>query len=73
VNTKTKVKNSQTENGIKDKYQTHFIEQLFDSYKNKRGVAAKQAALDAKKAELPKVTISPVWRIKGTKTCLKIR
>ncbi|KAJ7869102.1 hypothetical protein B0H14DRAFT_3083946 [Mycena olivaceomarginata] len=65
VNTKTKVKNSQTENGIKDKYQTHFIEQLFDSYKNKRGVAAKQAALDAKKAELPKVTISPVWRIKG--------
>ncbi|KAJ7823425.1 hypothetical protein B0H14DRAFT_2597923 [Mycena olivaceomarginata] len=66
VNTKTKVKNSQTENGIKDKYQTHFIKQLFDSYKNKRGVAAKQAALDAKKAELPKVTISPVWRTKAT-------
>ncbi|KAJ7753154.1 hypothetical protein B0H14DRAFT_3096750 [Mycena olivaceomarginata] len=40
--------------------------QLFDSYKNKRGVAAKQAALDAKKAELPKVTISPVWRTKAT-------
>ncbi|KAJ7770349.1 hypothetical protein B0H14DRAFT_2402407 [Mycena olivaceomarginata] len=56
---------NQTSYRFLDKYQTHFIEQLFDSYKNKRGVAAKQAALDAKKAELPKVTISPVWRIKG--------
>lgn len=51
LNTKTKVKNLQTENGIKDKYQTHFIEQLFASYKGKRGVQAKQAALDAKKIQ----------------------
>ncbi|KAJ7157732.1 hypothetical protein C8R46DRAFT_1355172 [Mycena filopes] len=65
LNTKTKVKTAQTESGVKDKYQTHFIEQLFDSYKNKKGVAAKQAALDAKKAQLPETTISPVWRIKG--------
>ncbi|KAJ7659053.1 hypothetical protein DFH06DRAFT_1326896 [Mycena polygramma] len=65
VNTKTKVKASQTEHGIKDKFQTHFIEQLFNSYKGKRGIPAKQAALNAKKAQLPAVTISPVWRIKG--------
>ncbi|KAJ7110547.1 hypothetical protein C8R44DRAFT_633975 [Mycena epipterygia] len=65
LNTKTKVKNLQTENGIKDKYQTHFIEQLFTSYKGKRGVQAKQAALNAKKSNMPPITISPVWRIKG--------
>ncbi|KAJ7135127.1 hypothetical protein C8R46DRAFT_1362251, partial [Mycena filopes] len=31
----------------------------------KRGIPAKQAALDAKKSQLPSNTISPVWRIKG--------
>ncbi|KAJ7751599.1 hypothetical protein B0H16DRAFT_1839904 [Mycena metata] len=65
LNTKTKVKNLQTEKGVKDKFQTHFIEQLFDSYKNKRGRDAKQAALAAKVSQLPPVTTSPVWRIKG--------
>jgi sulfur relay (sulfurtransferase) DsrC/TusE family protein len=68
LNTKTKVKNLQTEHGIKDKFQTHFIQQLFDSYKDKKGKAAKQAALDAKISGLPKVTLSPVWRIKGLPT-----
>ncbi|KAK7029116.1 hypothetical protein R3P38DRAFT_2524834 [Favolaschia claudopus] len=65
LNTKTKVKNLQTESGIKDKYQTHFIEQLFDSYKGKRSIPVKQAALDAARARLPLNTLSPVWRIKG--------
>ncbi|KAK7037199.1 hypothetical protein R3P38DRAFT_3481335 [Favolaschia claudopus] len=65
LNTKTKVKNLQTESGVKDKYQTHFIEQLFNSYKGKRSGPVKQAALDAAKARLPPNTMSPVWRIKG--------
>ncbi|KAF8192221.1 hypothetical protein K438DRAFT_1762221 [Mycena galopus ATCC 62051] len=70
LNTKTKLKNLQTENGIKDKYQTHFIQQLFESYKGKRGTAAKQAALDAKIAKLPPQTTSPVWRIKANRSLL---
>ncbi|KAK6992397.1 hypothetical protein R3P38DRAFT_2570511 [Favolaschia claudopus] len=65
LNTKTKVKNLQTESGVKDKYQTHFIEQLFNSYKGKRSGPVKQAALDAARARLPPNTMSPVWRIKG--------
>ncbi|KAF8187836.1 hypothetical protein K438DRAFT_1907474 [Mycena galopus ATCC 62051] len=43
----------------------NLVKQLFDSYKGKRGTAAKQAALDAKIAKLPPQTTSPVWRIKG--------
>ncbi|KAJ7145018.1 hypothetical protein C8R46DRAFT_1232351 [Mycena filopes] len=65
LDTKTKVKNLQTANGVKDKYQTHFIEQLFNSYKKKRGQAPKTAARDAKLAQFPPITMSPVWRIKG--------
>ncbi|KAJ7886066.1 hypothetical protein B0H13DRAFT_2535282 [Mycena leptocephala] len=53
LDTKTKIQNQRTESG------------LFESYKNKRGRAAKQAALNARVAELPKITTSPVWRIKG--------
>ncbi|KAJ7633334.1 hypothetical protein DFH06DRAFT_1004418 [Mycena polygramma] len=64
VNTKTKVKNMCTASGIKDTFQMVFLEQLFDSYKGKRG-KAKQAALDAKLLTLPKNITSPVWRIKG--------
>ncbi|KAG6915323.1 hypothetical protein DXG01_012129 [Tephrocybe rancida] len=62
---KTKVKSMRTESGIKDTYQLHFIEQLFNSYKSKRGRSTKQAALDAKLTNLPKNTMSAMWRIKG--------
>jgi hypothetical protein len=65
VNTKTKVKNMRTSSGIKDTFQLVFLEKLFESYKGKRG-KARQEALDAKARSLPKVTTSPVWRIKGS-------
>ncbi|KAJ7732322.1 hypothetical protein B0H16DRAFT_1468668 [Mycena metata] len=42
-----------------------FLENLFDSYKTKRGKEARQAALDAEKRKLPNNTTSPVWRIEG--------
>ncbi|KAJ7435966.1 hypothetical protein B0H11DRAFT_2256623 [Mycena galericulata] len=65
LNAKTKVKNMRTASGIKDTFQLVFLEKLFDSYKGKRGVNAKQEALDSKLRSLPKNTTSPVWRIKG--------
>ncbi|KAJ7601530.1 hypothetical protein B0H17DRAFT_1241343 [Mycena rosella] len=65
LDTKTKVQTQRTESGVKDTYQLFFLEKLFQSYKGKRGRAAKQVALNARIAELPKITTSPVWRIKG--------
>ncbi|KAG5219769.1 hypothetical protein IMY05_C4770000700 [Salix suchowensis] len=62
---KTRVKAMRTETGIKDTYQLHFVEQLFDSVKGKRGEAAKQAAIDAKLRSFPSNVTSPVWRING--------
>lgn len=57
-----------TESGIKDTFQIHFLDQIFSSYKNKRGRASKQTALDARLALLPDNITSPVWRIKGAYT-----
>ncbi|KAJ7634450.1 hypothetical protein FB45DRAFT_1025398 [Roridomyces roridus] len=79
INTKTSLKDQRTEDGIKDTYQLHFLEKLFESYKSKHKPGPKQAALDAKVAELNRkfmgpgskfadlfhATSSPVWRIKG--------
>ncbi|KAJ7844241.1 hypothetical protein B0H14DRAFT_2585305 [Mycena olivaceomarginata] len=59
LDTKTKIQNQRTETGLKDTYQLFFLEKLFESYKNKKGRAAKQAALNARLAELPKITTSP--------------
>lgn len=63
--TKTKIKDERTNTGIKDTLQLAHLENLFRSYKNKRGYTAKQAALSAAMAELPKTTINPIWRIQG--------
>ncbi|KAJ6461447.1 hypothetical protein C8R45DRAFT_1056025 [Mycena sanguinolenta] len=65
ADTKTQIQNDRTKSGIKDTYQLVFLERLFQSYKGKRGRAAKQAALDACVARLPQNITSPVWRIKG--------
>ncbi|KAF7335506.1 hypothetical protein MVEN_02204400 [Mycena venus] len=65
LDTKTSVKNSCTEHGLKDKFQMVFIDRLFDSYKKKCGAETKRAALEAAVASLPSNTMSPVWRIKG--------
>ncbi|KIJ42514.1 hypothetical protein M422DRAFT_48162 [Sphaerobolus stellatus SS14] len=42
-----------TSNGIKDTYQLHFIEQLYQSYKGISDKEAKQAALDTERDKLP--------------------
>lgn len=65
LDTKMKVKKMQTNTGIKDTYQMHFLDGLFDSYKKKRGRESKQNSLNSKLAELPRHITSPVWRIKG--------
>ncbi|EGN93345.1 hypothetical protein SERLA73DRAFT_78653 [Serpula lacrymans var. lacrymans S7.3] len=65
LNCKTKVTNIQTESGIKDTYQKHFIDKNFCSYKHLRGFTTKQAALDSSLALLPANIFSPVWHIKG--------
>ncbi|KAF9487548.1 hypothetical protein BDN71DRAFT_1404584, partial [Pleurotus eryngii] len=62
---KTRVKAMRTETGIKDTYQLHFIEQLFDSVKGKHGEAAKQAAINTKLRSFPSNVTSPVWHING--------
>ncbi|KAF9808715.1 hypothetical protein IEO21_07777 [Rhodonia placenta] len=54
-----------THTGIKDTFQLHFLDKLFDSHKNRRNDATKQSALDHAVASLPPDIISPVWRIKG--------
>ncbi|KAK7059475.1 hypothetical protein R3P38DRAFT_3303396 [Favolaschia claudopus] len=60
VDTKTKIQNQRTESGVKDTYQLHFLEKMFESYRNKRGRAAKEAALSARIASLPKNITSPL-------------
>ncbi|KAJ7911667.1 hypothetical protein B0H13DRAFT_1604179 [Mycena leptocephala] len=61
LDTKTKVKKSCTEHGLKYKVQMVFLNMLFDSYKETRGAATKRAALDAVVAALPEDTTSPIW------------
>ncbi|KIJ33478.1 hypothetical protein M422DRAFT_183276 [Sphaerobolus stellatus SS14] len=41
-----------TENGIKDTYQLHVVERLYNSYKGKQTNLTKQATLDAEIARL---------------------
>ncbi|KAK7006328.1 hypothetical protein R3P38DRAFT_3366987 [Favolaschia claudopus] len=65
LDSKTKIQKQRTETGVKDTYQLHFLEKIFESYKGKRGRASKEAALNARLASLPQNTTSPVWRIKG--------
>ncbi|PIL28321.1 hypothetical protein GSI_09610 [Ganoderma sinense ZZ0214-1] len=62
---KTSVAKERTASGIKDTFQLVFLEKLFVAVKNKRGFDAKQAAITAAIAELPRHTTNPIWRIKG--------
>ncbi|EED83930.1 predicted protein [Postia placenta Mad-698-R] len=54
-----------TETGIKDTYQLHFLDKLFNSHKSRQNETTKQTALDAAVASLPPDITSPVWHIKG--------
>lgn len=66
LHSKTRIGQMRTHTGIKDTFQLHFLDKLFDSHKNRRNDATKQSALDHAVASLPPDIISPVWRIKGT-------
>ncbi|KAJ3841113.1 hypothetical protein F5878DRAFT_611129 [Lentinula raphanica] len=65
LGTKTKVRADHTSSGVKDTFQEHFLNRLFDSYSNKRTTAARQAALEQEVRSMPEEVTSPVWRIKG--------
>lgn len=65
-----KVKSMRTDTGLKDTFQNFFINQLLDSYKKRRGVANKQAALNSAISGLPQETMSPVWRLRGDQSLL---
>ncbi|KAG5642862.1 hypothetical protein DXG03_002007 [Asterophora parasitica] len=60
LDAKTKVKKMRTDSGIKDTFQLHFIEKIFNSYRTLRGQSSKQAALDAELSKLPEDIMSPV-------------
>jgi hypothetical protein len=59
-----------TERGIKDMYQDHFIEKIFDFMKKLRGSQeARQKKIDDMVSKLPKdeKLTSPIWRIQNGK------
>ncbi|KAK7043938.1 hypothetical protein VNI00_008104 [Paramarasmius palmivorus] len=61
-----RLKQMQTESGLKDRYQMFFIDRLLNSYKSRRGTSTtKQNTLDAAIQTLPINTSSPVWRIRA--------
>jgi hypothetical protein len=61
---KTRFKDAKTAFGMKDMYQNHFTEKIFNFAKDLRGpVSSRQAKLDEMVAKLPKNLTSPVWRI----------
>ncbi|KAF5367924.1 hypothetical protein D9758_004368 [Tetrapyrgos nigripes] len=64
VGSKTKAKNLKTLLGIKDTYQDHFTELIFDLLKETRGSAnEKQQQVDSMLEEFPENISSPIWRI----------
>jgi hypothetical protein len=65
INARSNLKAARMNSGIKDTTQEFFLGKLFDSYKDKKGVAAKQAALDQAVAALPEDITSPVWHLEG--------
>ncbi|VDC01359.1 unnamed protein product [Peniophora sp. CBMAI 1063] len=66
VGGKTQAGHMQTEFGVKDTYQTSFMERIFEFGRKLRGsVPEKQAKMDAYiRDNIPNIVTSPVWRIK---------
>ncbi|KIY43177.1 hypothetical protein FISHEDRAFT_78686 [Fistulina hepatica ATCC 64428] len=71
INAKTKTRTAQTESGVKDTFQEHFLDKLFSSYAKVKGKDKKQQSLNTAAVHcLPSVvdwsaSANPVWRIKG--------
>ncbi|KAF5341196.1 hypothetical protein D9611_006121 [Ephemerocybe angulata] len=53
VGKQSAIKKVKTRTGVKDTFQNHFLEKIFESYKKKRTANTKQAALDTFLATLP--------------------
>ncbi|KAJ3829433.1 hypothetical protein F5880DRAFT_396644 [Lentinula raphanica] len=60
----TRVKSKRTETGLKDTYQTFFIDRLLNASKRRQGIEPRTALHDTLK-DFPSETMSPVWRIRG--------
>lgn len=68
VGNQSRIKKKKTETGVKDTFQQHFLDSLFESYKSRRTDRTKQAALDAKLASMnkgPEEMINPILRVYG--------
>ncbi|KAJ3720842.1 hypothetical protein DFJ43DRAFT_1001105 [Lentinula guzmanii] len=66
IGEKSKAKQLKTALGIKDTYQDHFTDLIFNLQKTLRGGEShKQEEVNKLLANLPKNICSPVWRIKG--------
>lgn len=67
VSATNRVKAKRTETGIKDTYQSFFVERLLNAGKRRRGSSALTAkkALDDEICKLPNHVNSPVLRIRG--------
>ncbi|KIY48686.1 hypothetical protein FISHEDRAFT_10464, partial [Fistulina hepatica ATCC 64428] len=53
LNTKMKIRTAQTESGVKDTFQEHFLGKLFGSYAKTKGKEKKQEMLDSAIQHLP--------------------
>ncbi|KAL0568669.1 hypothetical protein V5O48_013310 [Marasmius crinis-equi] len=60
-----RMKAERTRTGLKDTFQMFFVNRMLNSYKGRRTLATKTAALEQAKSSLPAETSSPVWRIRG--------
>ncbi|KAJ3805860.1 hypothetical protein F5876DRAFT_81326 [Lentinula aff. lateritia] len=60
-----KVKSHRTDNGLKDTFQTFFIDRLLSAAKRRPGNNDPTAAVNQLMESFPSETMSPVWRIRG--------
>ncbi|KIY53297.1 hypothetical protein FISHEDRAFT_33763, partial [Fistulina hepatica ATCC 64428] len=70
LNVKMKIKAAQTESGIKDAFQEHFLQRIFAAHLKVCGKDKKKRTLEEEVRKLPSATdwhatASPVWHIKG--------
>lgn len=60
-----KVKTHRTNTGLKDTFQTYFIDRLLDAGKRRRGNVDPKTVVNQLVETFPSETMSPVWRIRG--------
>lgn len=70
LHSKTRLGKEQTNTGVKDLIQEHFLAKLFVSYKKICGRNNQEKALADSASAMPANITSPVWRIPGISTSL---